>query len=474
MSLVQHVVLVLFPDSACSSFICSVYASDIRTKCHSLVAYGIPLAVYAPTASSIANQTGVWMTNTLFHATALADPSSRNVILPNVDTLYSTAILDLSHGDLVATIPAVDPGRFVVWAFYDIFANDVCNFGTVTNSTAGKYRISYRAGNPGCEAARGDSEYAGTAYLPSAYGLALLRIEVGNASDVAHVASAIQPGFTLASLRPHRSPVAPPLTPELLNSGLTPGNTPLYIMQLLARLAAFSPPEVPSDAGTVSMTLAAAGVHIAAQRYTPPAGVDLSNAFATAQAAVAAIPASRDWTALGGAWSTLAPAVSGDFGTAYAARAYIAETAYLQLRADQAVYPFFDVSTTLSSNDTYVLEFGGGKPRVTGFWSLTMYDAAGFLVPNPLDRYALGDRSDMTYPDGTRVYGGTSPANSTEPFYVLLQAADNPPTAAEWEPNWLPTPAGGAAFRFVLRWFGPTAPLLDGTYTYPTLTTVAA
>ncbi|KAJ7193118.1 hypothetical protein GGX14DRAFT_577479 [Mycena pura] len=140
-------------------------------------------------------------------------------------------------------------------------------------------------------------------------------------------------------------------------------------------------PEV-SDTGTVRVTLTAAGVHIAAQRYSPPAGVDLSNAFATAQAApVAAIPASRDWTAP-------------------PSRATSAQ------RTLGAVYPFFDVSATLTSNETYV------KLCVTGFWSLTIYEAAGFFVPNPLDRYALSDRSDMTYPDGTRVYGGTSPANS--------------------------------------------------------------
>ncbi|KAJ7218657.1 hypothetical protein GGX14DRAFT_494805 [Mycena pura] len=463
--------LILFTTSALAQFKRPISAQNATVS--SLI-YGLPLSIYAPTANSIANQTGVWMTNTLFHATALEDPSSHSVVLFNVDTLYSRAVLDLSHGDLIATMPAMDPGRFVVWPFYDIFGNDVCNFGTVTNSTAGKYRVTYRAGNPGCEAARGDSEYAGTAYLPTAYGITFLRIEVGNASDVAHVVTEIQPGFTLASLPPHHAPSAPPLTPELLNSDPASGNTPLYIMQLLARLAAFSPPEVLSDAPTIDATLAAAGVHVAAQRYIPPAGVDLSRAFAAAQAAYAAIPTSPAWITLGGAWSTLAPAVAGDFGTAYTARAYIAVNAYLLLSADQAVYPFFAVTETLSSNETYVLEFGGGKPRVTGFWSLTVYDAAGFLVPNPVDRYALGDRSNMTYPDGTRVYGGTSPANSTEPFYMLLQAADNPPTAAEWAPNWLPTPAGGAAFRFVLRWFGPTAALLDGTYTYPTLTAVAA
>ena len=37
-----------------------------------------------------------------------------------------------------------------------------------------------------------------------------------------------------------------------------------------------------------------------------------------------------------------------------------------------------------------VLHFDKGQfPPVDGFWSLTMYDAAYFFVPNPLNRYTL-------------------------------------------------------------------------------------
>jgi hypothetical protein len=73
-----------------------------------------------------------------------------------------------------------------------------------------------------------------------------------------------------------------------------------------------------------------------------------------------------------------------------------------------------------------------GKPQVKGFRSLTMYGGDGFLVPNSLDRYSLNNRGNMTYPDGTLVYGSESPADSTEPFYMLLQSTDIP-ASAEWE-----------------------------------------
>lgn len=36
-------------------------------------------------------------------------------------------------------------------------------------------------------------------------------------------------------------------------------------------------------------------------------------------------------------------------------------------------------------------------PPVNAFWSLTMYDAEGFQVAKPLNRFALGDRDALKY-----------------------------------------------------------------------------
>jgi hypothetical protein len=51
--------------------------------------------------------------------TQLANPSETAVVAPNVDTLYGTAIFDLSIGDLVITVPNVDPGRYWSVSLFD-------------------------------------------------------------------------------------------------------------------------------------------------------------------------------------------------------------------------------------------------------------------------------------------------------------------------------------------------------------------
>ena len=51
-----------------------------------------------------------------------------------------------------------------------------------------------------------------------------------------------------------------------------------------------------------------------------------------------------------------------------------------------------------------------------------MYGADNYLIPNSGNRYAIGDRSNLTYADGDLVYGNASSRNG--PFQILIQPAD--------------------------------------------------
>lgn len=160
-----------------------------------------------------------------------------------------------------------------------------------------------------------------------------------------------------------------------------------------------------------------------------PSGVNLTLAEGTAQAEITAAgddPANL--MQVGEQWFAFKSELAGDFHSHYDVRAYVAEDLYLQLNDTIAMYPKFGSSLPFSSGQSYLMAFHG-KPQVTGFWSLTVYGAHLFFVPNSLNRFALGDRSNITYEDGTLVYGGNS--SDDRPFTLLLQSNEAAPPS-----NW--------------------------------------
>jgi hypothetical protein len=85
-------------------------------------------------------------------------------------------------------------------------------------------------------------------------------------------------------------------------------------------------------------------------------------------------------------------------------------------------------------------------PPVTAFWSLTMYDPETYRVPNAINRYALGDRSELTYAnDGS--LRSTSRCERPD---------------ASMEPNWLAAPPRGS-FKVALRVYSLKPEIADGT-----------
>ncbi|MFN2232186.1 MAG: DUF1214 domain-containing protein [Anaerolineae bacterium] len=103
----------------------------------------------------------------------------------------------------------------------------------------------------------------------------------------------------------------------------------------------------------------------------------------------------------------------------------------------------------LSGQHDYILHFPpGGLPPNNAFWSLTMGDAKNHFVPNPINRYSVGDRSGLV-PN----------ADGSVDIYIQETAP------AGHESNWLPAPAGN--FTLWLRAYLPGAAILDGTYQVP-------
>jgi hypothetical protein len=90
-------------------------------------------------------------------------------------------------------------------------------------------------------------------------------------------------------------------------------------------------------------------------------------------------------------------------------------------------------------------------PPVNGFWSLTLYDAQHFFVPNEIKRYSLGTKNKaLKYnPDGS---------------LTIYVRADPPPDAQRT--NWLPAPKN-ADFSLFIRAYWPTTAVIDGSWMPP-------
>ena len=105
----------------------------------------------------------------------------------------------------------------------------------------------------------------------------------------------------------------------------------------------------------------------------------------------------------------------------------------------------------------YVVHFPAGDFPfpVKAFWSLTMYEASGFFVSNSLERYAIGNRSQVHY-------------NEDGSLNVYLQAGE--PSNELQKQNWLPAPAG--EFHVVIRLYATDPediePILEGAGSWKT------
>jgi hypothetical protein len=105
----------------------------------------------------------------------------------------------------------------------------------------------------------------------------------------------------------------------------------------------------------------------------------------------------------------------------------------------------------LDGTNNYVLHFEKGKtPPADAFWSLTVYDNQGFQVPNPINRFAIGDRDKLKYGDDGSLD-------------IYIQAESPGP---DKESNGLPSRKAGQIGP-TLRMYSPRAEALNGVWVPP-------
>ncbi len=409
--------------------------------------FGYPLVLMDVTQAHAQDTLGP--RNQLLRVRKFPDAQFKAVVRPNLDTLYTTAFIDMDAGPWVFEMPR-NGQRYELMPFMDAWTNVFASPGTRATGTAGG---QFLLAGP---------RWSGV--VPQ--GLTLLRAptrtvwligrtQTNGAADYP-VVHQLQDGLQLRSLADWTAARTPPPPPWTKATHAHP--PPVRQMQdmdvtrfftQLARLMVDNPPSA-ADRPMLAK-LARIGV---APGQSPQWGL-LDRWAVTLGRGIA------DWTVareLGKrptvrGWIT-PPAQIGNFGTFYNIRAVVAMIGLgANLPAD-AMYPLASVDRDgqlLHGRHRYRLHFAkGALPPVQAFWSVTAYGLDDFLIDNPLGRYLVGDRDPLRY-------------NADGSLDLWIQADQPEPTR---QANWLPVKAG-EAFVLNARLYWPKAEALDGRWGMP-------
>jgi len=154
----------------------------------------------------------------------------------------------------------------------------------------------------------------------------------------------------------------------------------------------------------------------------------------------------------------------GQYGTDYQLRAVITLIGLGAVSSEQTIYAasWADHNKTpLNGSTDYVIHIASAPPATAG-WSLTAYDLNGTMIPNPINRYMIGNTMPLTQ-------------NADGSVDIYLQSTQPSDTARV--ANWLPTP-GGQGFEVMWRFVGPKPAeipgILDGTGWQPPVITAVS
>ncbi len=397
--------------------------------------------------------------NQLVSRRTFPDASFTEVVAPNVDTLYTSAHIDLSDGPLVFQWPSLGQ-RYFLFPFLDAWSNVIITPGSrTTGQGAGTLILAGPDWDGATPAGIDLPTNAIGVRSPTNMVWFIGRIySTGTDEDLAAV-HAIQDQLKLVPLGAWGTDYAPPAgTVDSAIDMTTPPVAQVNAMDAatyfgrLAELMASNPP-YPADAPFLA--------RMATLGLEPGQPFDFTTLDPAVRSALddapkaglaylmsdgpQAIPVKNGWNLALNA---------GDYGTDYLVRSYIAIVGLGANRVEDAFYPnarLDSADQALDGVGRYVVHFDS-EPPVKGFWSLTAYTADRFLVPNPIDRFAVRGSDPLT-------------RNGDGSFDLYLQA-ESP--GSDREANWLPIPSSGP-FSMTLRLYWPEEPALDGSWVMPTI-----
>ena len=376
----------------------------------------------------------------------------RVVVRPNFDTLYSSGWLDLTKEPIVVSAPDTG-GRYYLLPMLDMWTDVFASPGWRTTGTgASNFLVT-------------PPEWSGTVPdgftridAPTPYVWIIGRTKTDGPADYDAVHK-IQDGYKITPLSQWgKEPMAPEVKidhsidmktpPKVTVDTMPPGKFFAYAAELLK----LHPPHI-TDQPMIAQ-LKRIGFEVGKS-------FDLDKADPAVQKGLASAPEDAQklmaWKVptlarIANGWSMNTDTM-GVYGNYYLKRAIVTQLGLGANLPSDAIYPLNladDTGKPLDGASNYTIHFDKSQiPPVDAFWSITLYDPAGFQVANPLDRFAVS--SWMPFK--------TNPDGSLDLYF------QNESPGADKEANWLPAPKG--PFNLTMRLYAPKSDALTGKWNPP-------
>jgi hypothetical protein len=383
------------------------------------------------------------------------------VIVPNSDTPYSTASLDLRAEPIVLSVPVVDKSRYYSVQLCD---GNTFNYGYIGSRATGSDAGDYLVAGPGWTGAPPPG-IRQVFRSSTQFSLAIFRTQLFGPNDMANV-QRVQAGYRLQPLSAYLGQTAPPAAPVIdfppIDKSLVTTNFLAYLDFVLR----FAPPG-PEEAG-IRARLAQIGIGARTGSRAADLSPEQRDAIAAGMkegARKVEEAASRIGKAVNG-WKIGAAFGNREFYNGdWLRRAAAAKAGIFGNDAAEAVYPMAttdaDGQPLDGSQHAYTLTFPAGQlPPVNAFWSVTIYDGrTQLLVQNPIDRYVINATmlsSMKKGPDGS---------------ITIYVQRESPGKALAL--NWLPAPDGPIYVVMRLYWPKTEPPSIlppgEGTWQPPAI-----
>ncbi|MGB3022147.1 MAG: DUF1254 domain-containing protein [Methyloceanibacter sp.] len=389
----------------------------------------------------------------------------RVVVRPNFDTLYSSGWLDLTKEPMVVSVPDTG-GRYYLLPMLDMWTDVFASPGWRTTGTgAGNFLVTPPGWRPDLrqrfveEFKLPDNTQRIDAPTPYVWIIGRTKTDGPADYDAVHK---IQDGYKITPLSQWgKTPETPTVkidpsvdmkTPPKLQVDTMPAGK---FFAYAAELLKLHPPHITDQ--PIVARMQRIGIE-------PGKSFDFDSLDPAVRTALETVPEAAqklmEWKVptlarIANNWSMNTDTM-GVYGNYYLKRAIVTQLGLGANLPGDAIYPLNLADKDgkpLDGASNYTIHFDKADiPPVDAFWSITLYDPAGFQVANALNRFAVSSWMPFKYnPDG-----------SLDLYF------QNESPGADKEANWLPAPKG--PFNLTMRLYAPKSQALTGKWNPPPVT----